>query len=608
MYLLIVSMSLNEIVGWFALEVITIIFLICLICSFATSPDLRKKIIQSRFSQQLGLTRLAEKMAQKRLERREKELQVKIIELTSRKDKAKELLSNGYFDGALKIWNEISDQAQILGKSIQSEQTKSLLIEEMQAILKEKIPAMINFAKQQFGKAQKLLQQGLFVYAKSAYLETSQLCNLILKDEDSVSSKSPASIQEIKDLQEKIEQQIVIAGAEQVCKEIEKRINDLQDNPLSQDTIKKRQIFENIENKLVDLKRGSQSLKDPSYILQKIEQTRAKSEAYKASLETADSGNATVTSSLASTKQVEVSKREDETGASFIEFSRDYEFFGGKIRFKIRIKNISTGVLTRLNLTLDLPPALMWATHEPASFVRSGNGLLIPRLGVREQIAVSFFLSPINCLSGMINATLSFLNSQDRPFAITMNPKEIDVTCPLFFTREQVNLARVKNLAGQLHYSAQKALPVVEPKNFLQVFEITIDAIHQHDVVEVSRTIEKDENQAEAWFYGVTKIKKSEMIIHLAADREKRLVVIEIRGEDQIPATALLADLEGQLRQKLSEQGIISVDNPFFDVELSVATGFCPFCAATLQKNQIDDFNSGSVLCTNCRTQITKYQ
>jgi len=45
---------------------------------------------------------------------------------------------------------------------------------------------------------------------------------------------------------------------------------------------------------------------------------------------------------------------------------------------------------------------------------------------------------------------ISFFEVNDRPYAIPMKPKMVAITCPIFFTDIDVNLARVRNLHKKL--------------------------------------------------------------------------------------------------------------------------------------------------------------
>ncbi len=51
-----------------------------------------------------------------------------------------------------------------------------------------------------------------------------------------------------------------------------------------------------------------------------------------------------------------------------------------------------------------------------------------------------------------INATVSFFDVRDKPHALKMKPKMISITCPIFFTEVDANLARVKSLRRKLAY------------------------------------------------------------------------------------------------------------------------------------------------------------
>lgn len=304
---------------------------------------------------------------------------------------------------------------------------------------------------------------------------------------------------------------------------------------------------------------------------------------------------------------VEASAKPTQKKQDLIKIIREYEYIGGKIRFKIGLVNSSGKVITNLALRFDLPDSLKWIIHEP-DYTRRGDTILIPKLGGDEKIAISLYLEPLNCLQSAINATLTFFDAQDHPQAIVMPPKKVSITCPIFFTREEANIARVKSLQQKLKYNDKKIFPLGSSGNMEMIFSILLDTIGKHDVKLVDKTYSKDKDMGEAWYYGITKVKKQKMIIRLLMEPKKHFLQVNVHGDNQESITGLLAELEGQIREKLLMNKIISDKNTFTDISTSVLLGHCPYCNGPIAPEWISLYKKGEhIACKYCDTSIVPY-
>jgi parallel beta-helix repeat protein len=286
---------------------------------------------------------------------------------------------------------------------------------------------------------------------------------------------------------------------------------------------------------------------------------------------------------------------------------REYEYIGGKIRLKVGIVNRSDNVLTNLALRFDLPDSLKWIIHEP-NLKRRGDTIHIARLGGNEKIAISLYLEPINCLESMINATLTYFDSKDQPQAVIMAPKKVSISCPIFFTREEANLARVKKIQLQLKFEDRKIFPLVKSDKSELIFNKILSSIGKHDVKLVNKEYSLDNNKGEAYFYGVTKVKKDKMIIRLLLDSNHQIIEISVNGDEQEPITGLLAELESEIRDKLLVHNIIEDSDKFHDINTSILLGNCPFCNGPISQNNASFFKKGETIqCKYCDTALTPY-
>ncbi|KKL73118.1 hypothetical protein LCGC14_2078110, partial [marine sediment metagenome] len=202
---------------------------------------------------------------------------------------------------------------------------------------------------------------------------------------------------------------------------------------------------------------------------------------------------------------------------------REFEFIGGQIRFKVGLKNNTRYSLTSLKITFDIPKALKWILNEPG-YERKGDSLLISKLGVNEKKALSLYLEPINCVESPINATVSFFDARDKPHALTMKPKLISITCPIFFTEVDANLARVKSLRRRLTHHDKKIFPLIRSEESLSIFSSILSVLEKFDIKLTFKDFSEEDKFGEAWFYGITKVKKNQIVIYVLLDGENRKV------------------------------------------------------------------------------------
>ncbi len=225
------------------------------------------------------------------------------------------------------------------------------------------------------------------------------------------------------------------------------------------------------------------------------------------------------------------SVRKDDVKKPILSIIREFEFIGGQLRFKVGLKNNTQYSLTSLKITFDIPKALKWILHEPG-YERKGDSLLISKLGVNEKKAISLYLEPINCMESSINATISFYDVRDKPHALTMKPKMISITCPIFFTKVDANLARVKSLRRRLAHHDKKIFPLIRSEESLLIFSSILSVLEKFDIKLTYKDFSEEDRFGEAWFYGITKVKKNQFAIYVLLDGENRKIEIEVSGND----------------------------------------------------------------------------
>ncbi|MFX1452987.1 MAG: hypothetical protein ACFFCM_19275, partial [Promethearchaeota archaeon] len=221
----------------------------------------------------------------------------------------------------------------------------------------------------------------------------------------------------------------------------------------------------------------------------------------------------------------------DEDQNSILSIIREYEFIGGQIRFKVGVVNNTSFTFTNLRLAFDLPIALKWIAHEP-NYERKGDSLLLSKLGAHEKQAVSLYLEPVNCMESSVNVTVSFFDAKEKPHAIPMKPKMITISCPIFFTEDEANLARVKSLIRSLANRDKKVFPIADPQKGNIIFSSILSVLGKFDIKLVFKEFDEENNFGEAWFYGITKVKKQRIIPYVMLDGVNKVLELEISGDE----------------------------------------------------------------------------
>ena len=224
-----------------------------------------------------------------------------------------------------------------------------------------------------------------------------------------------------------------------------------------------------------------------------------------------------------------------------------------------------------------------------------------------EKLSINLYLEPISCMSGKIRATISYLDALDELHSTPMKDKMFNITCPIFFTNQEINLARVNNLYESLSYKDKKAFSLPSD-NIDKIFSLILIAVSSHDVKQVSKELSVEKRRGKAIYYGITKVKKERMVIKAIVDGKNLTIELEVAGNEESSITALLAELENQLRKSFKEEDLIKNTDKFFDIRTSVRLKICPNCGRDISSDDQKKFDNGEdVCCEWCDYLIRRY-
>ncbi|MFX1451818.1 MAG: hypothetical protein ACFFCM_13295 [Promethearchaeota archaeon] len=215
-------------------------------------------------------------------------------------------------------------------------------------------------------------------------------------------------------------------------------------------------------------------------------------------------------------------------GLAPLSVKREFDYVGGNVRFKVVVQNISDKLISDINVVIN--PTTQFSTEER---VKSLN-FLKPS----ESRGIDFLLIPLECGTSSIYGTVSYIDFQGKPYSATINPKEIQIKCPLV-QPEKIAQERIENLKIKL----QKSSWATEfPLSAKQVYNIIREQISTLDVTEI---FNDPENYISEWT-GLAKVTGQELIISAFIQENK--INIEIYSEDIKQSTGLLAYIKNNIK------------------------------------------------------------
>jgi hypothetical protein len=236
----------------------------------------------------------------------------------------------------------------------------------------------------------------------------------------------------------------------------------------------------------------------------------------------------------------------------------EVEFFQGFVRLKIAVRNDTKTVITNATTDIVYDSNVLRVDRVQPEYPMSGTKVTIGTISPREKKTVAYYLDPLICQESDIDGTASYKDAEGAFHTVTMKRRRADIVCPIFFTEENANTAMLKRLIHEeLSESDSKmfTIPKMLPVN--DAFALGKEVVRGHDVRFVREFVESQEGEpfrAEAWFYGVTKVKKDKMVIRASVWEERNTIEFYVASGRMEVITGLLAELGQNLNKTLREK------------------------------------------------------
>jgi hypothetical protein len=199
--------------------------------------------------------------------------------------------------------------------------------------------------------------------------------------------------------------------------------------------------------------------------------------------------------------------------------------------------------------------ALQLSRIEP-EYDMEGSEVEIGNIAPKEKKTVAFYLDPLICMESNIDAQVMYKDYKGQLRTEMMKRRPVDIVCPIFYTEQNVNVAMLKRLIGELKYRDSKVYTV--PKGLTPELTLALakETIQSHDVRFVRQFVEEEPYIGEAWFYGKTKTTLEDLVIRTTVRDENKTLEIFVASSNLATIPGLLADLAHGLKRKYSAQKV----------------------------------------------------
>ncbi len=244
------------------------------------------------------------------------------------------------------------------------------------------------------------------------------------------------------------------------------------------------------------------------------------------------------------------------TVAEGVKMLSEIEFYQGFVRLKIAVRNDTKSVITNVATDISYDPKVLRADRIQPDYERSGTKVFLGTISPREKKTVAYYLDPLICQESDVDGTATFKDAEGAFKTTTMKRRRADIVCPIFFTEENANTAMLKRLiTEELSEADSKLFTIPKVLKARDALALAKQVVRGHDVRFV-REFEEEEPSyhGEAWFFGITKVKKSKMVIRASVYEDRNTLEFFVASSQMQAITGLLAELGQNLNEALQER------------------------------------------------------
>ena len=233
------------------------------------------------------------------------------------------------------------------------------------------------------------------------------------------------------------------------------------------------------------------------------------------------------------------------------------DFAHGLVRLKVAVANWTDDIIVDAAIEIRYDHNMLRLEYvEPPSLQVRGDRAVLGHLRPDERKTVAYLLDPQICQGTFIDGSLTYYDTRGEYHRVSMKRRRVEVVCPVFFTREHANTAMLRRLmAEKLRAIDSRAFRFPESVDPSEMFAIGRSALEEKRIQRVQEHEDAGPPySAEAWYYGETKAKGYQIVMHLSADGSERVIDLEVASTSMGPITGLLSEFRMSVGQLLGER------------------------------------------------------
>jgi|GEM_PF-1722237 len=232
------------------------------------------------------------------------------------------------------------------------------------------------------------------------------------------------------------------------------------------------------------------------------------------------------------------------------------EFFGGYVRLKVAIANGLSSKITEVGLKLAYDHRTLQISHIEPEYPRNKDLIALDPVEPSEKRTVAVYFDPLICQESHIDAVVDFKDSHGNDGHADMKRRPVDVVCPLFHTKDNINVAMLRKLYAEMAYKDNRLHILPKDLTPANGFGLVKQVVQRHDMKLVRELSVPKPYVSEAWYYGKAKEGEETLILKFAVHEETSDIEILVASSNLAALTGLLAEVSKNLRDTLSALGL----------------------------------------------------
>jgi hypothetical protein len=232
------------------------------------------------------------------------------------------------------------------------------------------------------------------------------------------------------------------------------------------------------------------------------------------------------------------------------------DFHRGYVRLKMNVQNGMDEYVADATLEMRYNRDMLRLERvEPDHYRLVGDTVSMGNISPGEMVTAALLFDPQICQGTQIDGSLMFYDPKGKIKRVEMKRRNADVVCPIFFTEEHINTAMLRRLIkDKLHQSEFRTFRYPRDIGPARVYELGKVALGGGSIQLVREFIDQGPPyEAEAWYYGKTRVKGYQMVMRIEVIEEKGLLVFFAASTDMQPVTGLLAEFRREVERAVQE-------------------------------------------------------